>query len=217
MTVFQTGSMQRSSNEFRKAWRAGAQWAHRQSQTGHRRCGPAFSAVRPGGRDDGTGPELGSVAGPAPSRPYNSVLSPRGCPSHFPNCGTNREYSGGMMTDWARTISTSRSGGWAWTRAGRWRSSRRKTPRPRAACATFNANGVEMIHGDSAHSVYRHRRQDPGQPGQVLRPRPPHRRGTARDKRDSPLQELQPKPKTSWIVCAAARSPSATWRSAAAP
>jgi hypothetical protein len=38
--------------------------------------------------------------GPAPMRPYNSVLSPRGVHQHFPNWRNYREYSGGMMTDW---------------------------------------------------------------------------------------------------------------------
>jgi predicted dehydrogenase len=38
--------------------------------------------------------------GPAPLRPYNSVLSPRGVHDHFPNWRNYREYSGGMMTDW---------------------------------------------------------------------------------------------------------------------
>ena len=38
--------------------------------------------------------------GPAPQRPYNSVLSPRGVHTHFPNWRSYREYSGGGMTDW---------------------------------------------------------------------------------------------------------------------
>ena len=38
--------------------------------------------------------------GPAPQRPYNPVLSPRGVHDHFPNWRSYREYSGGGMTDW---------------------------------------------------------------------------------------------------------------------
>jgi predicted dehydrogenase len=37
--------------------------------------------------------------GPAPKRPYNSVLSPRGVHKHFPNWRSYKEYSGGGMTD----------------------------------------------------------------------------------------------------------------------
>lgn len=38
--------------------------------------------------------------GPAPLRPYNSVLSPRGVNNHYPDWRKYREYSGGLMTDW---------------------------------------------------------------------------------------------------------------------
>jgi hypothetical protein len=38
--------------------------------------------------------------GPAPERPYNSVLSPRGVHNHFPSWRDYREYGGGMVTDW---------------------------------------------------------------------------------------------------------------------
>jgi predicted dehydrogenase len=37
--------------------------------------------------------------GPAPLRPYNSVLSPRGVHGHFPQWRAYREYSGGTLTD----------------------------------------------------------------------------------------------------------------------
>jgi predicted dehydrogenase len=37
--------------------------------------------------------------GPAPKRPYNSILSPRGVHKHFPAWRSYKEYSGGGMTD----------------------------------------------------------------------------------------------------------------------
>ena len=37
--------------------------------------------------------------GPAPLRPYHSVLSPRGVHTHYPAWRDYREYSGGAMTD----------------------------------------------------------------------------------------------------------------------
>jgi predicted dehydrogenase len=37
--------------------------------------------------------------GPAPKRPYHSVLSPHGVHNHFPNWRAYREYSGGAHTD----------------------------------------------------------------------------------------------------------------------
>jgi predicted dehydrogenase len=38
--------------------------------------------------------------GPAPVRPYNEILSPRGVHTHFPMWRKYREYGGGMVTDW---------------------------------------------------------------------------------------------------------------------
>jgi hypothetical protein len=38
--------------------------------------------------------------GPAPMRPYNSVLSPRGIHNHFPHWRRYREFGGGAVTDW---------------------------------------------------------------------------------------------------------------------
>lgn len=38
--------------------------------------------------------------GPAPMRPYNSILAPRGINTHYPMWRLYREFSGGMMTDW---------------------------------------------------------------------------------------------------------------------
>lgn len=38
--------------------------------------------------------------GPAPARPYNSILSPRGVHKHFPNWRKYREYGGAWICDW---------------------------------------------------------------------------------------------------------------------
>lgn len=38
--------------------------------------------------------------GPAPMRPYNSILSPRGVHNHFPMWRAYREFGGGMVCDW---------------------------------------------------------------------------------------------------------------------
>jgi predicted dehydrogenase len=38
--------------------------------------------------------------GPAPVRPYNSILSPRGMHNHFPDWRKYREFGGGMVCDW---------------------------------------------------------------------------------------------------------------------
>jgi len=38
--------------------------------------------------------------GPAPARPYNAILSPRGLPAHYPEWRHYREYGGGGVCDW---------------------------------------------------------------------------------------------------------------------
>jgi predicted dehydrogenase len=47
-----------------------------------------------------TGLDWDRWLGPAPVRPYNSVLSPRGVHTHFPDWRRYREYGGGAVTDW---------------------------------------------------------------------------------------------------------------------
>ena len=98
--VFQTGSMQRSSSEFRKACEL-----VRNGRIGKVKQvivdvgGPSVPCDLP---EEPMEPGLNwdLWLGPAPLRPYNSVLSPRGVHQHFPDWRNYREYSGGGMTDW---------------------------------------------------------------------------------------------------------------------
>lgn len=98
--VVQTGSQQRSAREFRVACELVRNGVIGKVQSGT----VAFGG--PGKRCDLPGEEMESGLdwemwlGPAPSRPYNSVLSPRGVHNHFPNWRDYREYGGGMVTDW---------------------------------------------------------------------------------------------------------------------
>ena len=98
--VFQTGSMQRSMREFRTAVelvRNGvlgkisrievAVWA------------PAVPCDLPEEPME-PGLDWDRWLGPAPVRPYNTILSPRGVPDFFPRWRKYREYGGGGVTDW---------------------------------------------------------------------------------------------------------------------
>jgi predicted dehydrogenase len=98
--VFQTGSMQRSSREFRVACEL-----VRNGRIGKIEridvmiggpgvpCDLPVEAAEPGLDWD-------LWLGPAPERGYHSELSPRGVHKHFPNWRRYREYGGGMVTDW---------------------------------------------------------------------------------------------------------------------
>ena len=81
--------------------RTGAQRRHRQARARRvqlRRSGPCPATCR---RSRWSRAWTGtSGSGPAPMRPYNSVLSPRGVHDHFPNWRDYREFGGGMVTDW---------------------------------------------------------------------------------------------------------------------
>src|SRR5262249_40035023 len=98
--VFQTGSQQRSDREFRVACelvRNGR--IGKVSKVIVDVGGPSQPCDLPAEKEE-PGLDWARWLGPAPQRPYNSVLSPRGVHGHFPNWRNYREYSGGMMTDW---------------------------------------------------------------------------------------------------------------------
>lgn len=98
--VLQTGSMQRSSREFRVACEL-----VRNNVIGpiHRVAvnfgGPGVPCDLPGQPLE-PGLDWNFWLGPAPERPYNEILSPRGVHNHYPNWRKYREYGGGMVTDW---------------------------------------------------------------------------------------------------------------------
>jgi len=98
--VLQTGSMQRSSKEFRIACalvRNGAigkvQRVECQFGDPGRPCDLPGEAAEPG-------LDWTLWVGPAPMRPYNSILSPRGMHDNFPDWRNYLEFGGGMVTDW---------------------------------------------------------------------------------------------------------------------
>jgi predicted dehydrogenase len=98
--VFQTGSMQRSSREFRVACelvRNGVIGKISRVETGFggpgKWCDLPAQPLEPGLDWD-------LWLGPAPQRDYSEVLSPRGVHKHFPAWRNYREYGGGMVTDW---------------------------------------------------------------------------------------------------------------------
>ncbi len=98
--ILQTGSMQRSSREF---WTAAM--LVRNGVIGKvkrvavnfgppgRPCDLPAESMEPGLDWD-------LWLGPAPERPYHSILSPRGVHQHFPAWRNYQEFGGGMVTDW---------------------------------------------------------------------------------------------------------------------
>lgn len=98
--IFQTGSMQRSMGEFRAACelvRNGV--LGKVSKVEAAVSGPPVFCDLPTEADE-PGLDWNLWLGPAPERPYNSILSPRGMPNNFPEWRHYREYGGGGVCDW---------------------------------------------------------------------------------------------------------------------
>ena len=97
--ILQTGSQQRSSSEFRTA----AELVRNEIAGKLKRITCSFSG--PGIPCDLEKEELepgldwNRWCGYAPRRPYNSILSPRGCHNHFPKWRRYKEYGGGGVCD----------------------------------------------------------------------------------------------------------------------
>ena len=152
--VFQTGSMQRSSSEFRKACEL-----VRNGRLGKIKqvivdvgppsvpCDLPEETMEPGLNWD-------LWQGPAPQRPYNSVLSPRGVHTHFPNWRSYREYSGGMMTDWGAHHFDIAQWGLGMDESGPVEIIPPEDPKATRGVRYLYANGVEMIHGDSGGVLF---------------------------------------------------------------
>jgi len=98
--ILQTGSMQRSRKEFRIACeliRNGAIGKLQRIECSF--GGPPVACDLPAEKLE-PGLDWDMWLGPAPKRPYNSILSPRGLCDHFPKWRNYREYGGGQVTDW---------------------------------------------------------------------------------------------------------------------
>jgi len=98
--VLQTGSMQRSSKEFRIACelvRNGC--IGKIDHVDATFSGPPVPCDLPEEPME-PGLDWNRWLGPAPMRPYNSILSPRGVHKHYPDWRKYREYGTGGVGDW---------------------------------------------------------------------------------------------------------------------
>jgi len=98
--IFQVGSMQRSMSEFRVACelvRNGV--IGTVTRVDAAVSGPPVFCDLPEEPAE-PGLDWDRWLGPAPQRPYNSILSPRGMPQGYPDWRHYREYGGGGVCDW---------------------------------------------------------------------------------------------------------------------
>jgi len=152
--VFQTGSMQRSMSEFRKACelvRNGRIGKIKQVIVDvggpSKPCDLPEEAMEPGLNWE-------RWLGPAPLRPYNSVLSPRGVHKHFPDWRNYREYSGGMMTDWGAHHFDIAQWGLGMDDSGPVEIIPPEDPKATKGLRYLYSNGVEVLHGESGGVLF---------------------------------------------------------------
>ncbi|MFM1768120.1 MAG: hypothetical protein RJA22_649 [Verrucomicrobiota bacterium] len=154
--IFQTGSMQRSSREFRTACelvRNGR--IGKISRVEVAIGGPGVPCNLP---EEAAEPGLdwNLWLGPAPERPYNSVLSPRGVHKHFPNWRAYREYGGGMVTDWGAHHFDIAQWGLGMDESGPVEIFPADKPKATQGVRLVYGNGVELLHVNSGFGVTFH-------------------------------------------------------------
>jgi predicted dehydrogenase len=151
--VFQTGSMQRSSREFRVACelvRNGVvgKITNVEVAVG----GPGVPCDLP---EEAMEPGLDwdMWLGPAPKRAYHSELSPRGVHKHFPNWRKYREYGGGMVTDWGAHHFDIAQWGLGMDESGPVEILPADKPKATQGVRLKYANGVEVVHKNGGFGV----------------------------------------------------------------
>jgi predicted dehydrogenase len=151
--ILQTGSMQRSSQEFLKACEL-----VRNGRIGKVKTvivgvgGPSKWCDLPEETME-AGLDWDFWLGPAPLRPYNSILSPRGIPDHYPRWRNYREYSGGGMTDWGAHHFDIAQWGLGMDESGPVEIIPPEDPKAETGVRFLYANGVEMVHDSSRSGV----------------------------------------------------------------
>ncbi|MBI2946166.1 MAG: Gfo/Idh/MocA family oxidoreductase [Verrucomicrobia bacterium] len=144
--IFQTGSMQRSSKEFRTACelvRNGRIGKITAVQVGV--GGPPKWCDLPGETEE-PGLDWNLWLGPALLRPYNSVLSPRGVHDHFPAWRNYREYGGGGVTDWGAHHFDIAQWGLGMDESGPVEIIPADDPKANHGVRLKYANGIEVLH-----------------------------------------------------------------------
>ncbi len=149
--VFQTGSMQRSSKEFRTACEL-----VRNGRIGKVKRvevyvgGPGVPCDLPGEAEE-AGLDWNMWLGPTPMRAYHSELSPRGIHKHFPNWRNYREYGGGMVTDWGAHHFDIAQWGLGMDASGPVEIFPAEKPGAKNGVRYLYANGTEVLHAPKEH------------------------------------------------------------------
>jgi predicted dehydrogenase len=152
--VLQTGSQQRSDREFRTACEM-----VRNGRIGKIKMvkvdvgGPSRPCDLSAEKEE-PGLDWDRWLGPAPKRPYSSVLSPRGVHNTFPDWRLFREYSGGMMTDWGAHHFDIAQWGLGMDDSGPIEIIPPEDPKAQKGVRYLYDNGIEVVHADSGGVLF---------------------------------------------------------------
>ena len=144
--VFQVGSQQRSDREFRTACELVRSGRIGKLKTVYVNVGTSSKPCDLKEDEKEPGLDWDHWLGPAPSRPYSAVLSPRGVHGHFPDWRQYREYSGGMMTDWGAHHFDIAQWGLGMDESGPVRILPPENPKAGHGLKYIYANGVPVVH-----------------------------------------------------------------------
>ncbi len=145
--IFQTGSQQRSDNNFRYACELVQNGRIGKIQRVMVSVGGPPRPCNLPGEEMEPGLDWDRWLGPAPMREYSSVLSPRGVHNHFPSWRNFCEYGGGGMTDWGAHHFDIAQWGLGMDKSGPVEIVPPENPNATNGVKFIYANGVELIHG----------------------------------------------------------------------
>ena len=152
--VLQTGSMQRSSREFRIACelvRNGVIGEVKRTAVNIGGPGrPCDLKTEP----DEPGLDWDMWIGPGPMRGYSSVLSPRGVHGHFPNWRNYKEYGGGMVCDWGAHMIDIIQWGLNKDSSGPVATIPAKDPKATKGAQLVYAGDIHMMHGEGQGATF---------------------------------------------------------------
>ncbi len=146
--VLQTGSMQRSMTGFRTACELVRNGCIGEISKVSCSFGPPGVPCDLPAESMEPGLDWDFWLGPAPGRPYNPVLSPRGNHNHFPSWRDYREFGGGMVTDWGAHHLDIAQWGLGMDDSGPVKAVPPANREATKGAKLIYANGIEVEHGE---------------------------------------------------------------------
>ena len=152
--VLQTGSMQRSSREFRIACELVRNGVIGEvERTAVNIGGPGKPCDLKTEKDE-PGLDWDMWIGPGPMRGYSSVLSPRGVHGHFPAWRNYKEYGGGMVCDWGAHMIDIIQWGLNKDSSGPVATIPAKDPKATKGAQLVYEGDIHMMHGEGQGATF---------------------------------------------------------------